>query len=180
VYWWYFPQECLGKFRIPEFCDPALLKVRRSETGKVCLYHGMATSLAERVEWHAEQKLRRSALSSGFLSTFRFTLLALNDFDYSAGQGAIDAFMDLLDIEWAAFPTVEDAVAAETQELLVGPHYPLNIQNNRKPELAAYTRHLKEPTLLDQQHHLLWPGEPDDVPSSDGARVRAKLRKKRL
>jgi hypothetical protein len=103
----------------------------------------MATSLAERVKWHAAQKLAMSALTSGFLSTFRFTLLALNDIDYSAGEREIDAFMDSLDVEWVPYPAVADAVTAETQELLVGPHYPLNIQNNCKPELANYTRYLK-------------------------------------
>jgi hypothetical protein len=143
VYWWYFPQDCLGKFRISEFCRRDSLTLRHSEVGKVCLYHGMATSLAERVEWHAEQKLRMSALRSGFLSTFRFTLLALNDVDYMVGDRVIDAFFDTLDIEWVPYPTVADALAAEAHELLVGPHYPLNIQNNRKPELAHYTRYLK-------------------------------------
>jgi hypothetical protein len=154
VYWWYFPEDCLETFRILEFCRQGILRLRHSQNGKVCLYHGMATSLAERVEWHSEQQLRMSALRSGFLSTFRFTLLALNDFDYSAGQGAIDAFMDLLDIEWEAFPTVEEAAAAEMRELLAGPHYPLNIQNNRKPELATYTRHLKTTRKAYKERYL--------------------------
>jgi hypothetical protein len=114
----------------------------------------MATSLSQRVERHAEQPLKMSALRSGFLSTFRFTLLALNDLDYSAGAGAIDAFMDMLDVEWEAFPTVRDAAEAETRELLAGPHYPLNIQNNRKPELAAYTRHLKATRRAYKAKHL--------------------------
>lgn len=144
VYWWFFPERCLETFRLRELCDATALTLRRSDTGKVCLYHGMATSLSQRIEWHAAQELRMSALRSGFLSTFRFTLLALNDFDYSAGAEAIDAFMDQLHIEWEAFPTVEAAAAAEMRELLGGARYPLNIQNNRKPELAAYTRHLKK------------------------------------
>lgn len=144
VYWWYFPRECIDGFRIAEICNLNALQLRPSPDGsKVCLYHGMATSLAERVKWHAAQKLAIGALRSGFLSTFRFTLLALNDFDYLTGEREIDAFMDLLDIEWMPFPTVADAAAAEARELLGGPHYPLNIQSNRRPELVAYTRHLK-------------------------------------
>jgi hypothetical protein len=143
VYWWYFPEESIEKFRVGEFCRVASLVLRRSPTGKICLYHGMARSLSQRVAWHAEQALRISALKSGFLSTFRFTLLALTDFDYSAGAGAIDAFMDELDIEWETFPTPEEATAAERRELHGGTHFPLNIQNNYKPELAVYTRHLK-------------------------------------
>jgi hypothetical protein len=143
VYWWYFPPDSLQQFRIADLCNVGTLNLRLSQLGKVCLYHGMATSLAERVEWHAAQKLSMSALRSGFLSTFRFTLLALNDFDYLAGAPAIDAFMDALEIKWESFPTVAEAAAAESRELLGATHYPLNIQNNRKPELASYTRHLK-------------------------------------
>jgi hypothetical protein len=154
VYWWYFPESCVEKFRIFQFCGAAPLTLRRSLTGKVCLYHGMARSLSQRVEWHAEQGLRMSALRSGFLSTFRLTLLALNDYDYLAGQREIDAFMDLLDVEWQSFPTVGDAAAAETHELLIGPHYPLNIQNNRKPALAMYTRHLKATRKLYRERYL--------------------------
>jgi GIY-YIG catalytic domain-containing protein len=143
VYWWFFPEECLQRFRIPDFCPLGNLRLRRSQAGNVCLYHGMATNLADRVKWHAAQKLAVSALRSGFLSTLRLTLLALNDFDYLAGENEIDAFMDVLEIEWAPFAAVADAAAAEAQELLVGPNYPLNIQGNRRPELANYTRYLK-------------------------------------
>jgi hypothetical protein len=32
---------------------------------------------------------------------------------------------------------------AESRELLGETHYPLNIQNNRKPELVSYARYLK-------------------------------------
>ncbi len=143
VYWWYFPPDCLEKFRISEFCPGDSLKLHRTDDGKVCLYHGMAKSLSERIKWHAAQKLSLGALSSGFLSTFRFTLLALNDFDYLSGSGEIDAFMDGLDIRWQTTPTEAAADAAETTELLHGPHFPLNIQNNRRPELASYIHHLK-------------------------------------
>jgi hypothetical protein len=144
VYWWYFPRDCVEKFRIDELCTMDTLRLRSTPDGsKVCLYHGMANSLADRVKWHSAQKLAMGALRSGFLSTFRFTLLALNDFDYLAGEQEIDEFMDLLEIEWMPFPTVTDAGAAEARELSDGPHYPLNIQSNRRVELAPYTRHLK-------------------------------------
>jgi len=103
----------------------------------------MATSLAERVKWHAAQKLTPGALRSGFLSTFRLTLLVLNDYDFARGATDIDAFMDGLEIEWQQFPTVREALAAETLELAGAFHYPLNIQNNRRSELAAFTLHLK-------------------------------------
>ena len=38
VYWWYFPQDCLEKFRISEICGKTSLNLRRSSDGKVCLY----------------------------------------------------------------------------------------------------------------------------------------------
>jgi hypothetical protein len=144
VYWWYFPEGCLDLFCIRELCDFTSLKLRRSTTGKVCLYHGMATSLRERIRWHSAQKLAMSALRSGFLSTFRLTLLALNDFDYDAGEGEINSFMDELEVEWRTHETVAEAEAAEAAELSGVFHYPLNIQSNRKPELARFTRYLQD------------------------------------
>jgi hypothetical protein len=37
---------------------------------------------------------------------------------------------------------------------LSAPHYPLNIQNNRKPELASYTRYLKSVRKAYKAKHL--------------------------
>jgi len=144
VYWWYFPESALERFEIAQRCRLASLRLRRNEDGRVCLYHGMAKSLSQRIEWHAAQALRIGALSSGFLSTLRFTLLALNDFDYLAGSAEIDRFMDGLDFVWQALPSVEAAKESEHKELAAGAvHYPLNIQGNRHPELVGYVRHLK-------------------------------------
>ncbi len=47
--------------------------------GTICFLLREAANLAERVAWHAEQDLTVSALRSGLLSTFRLTLLALNE-----------------------------------------------------------------------------------------------------
>jgi hypothetical protein len=103
----------------------------------------MANNLAERVEWHAAQKLTLKCLGSGFLSTFRFTLLALNDFDYLCGSARIDDFFDSLSIAWQAATTRDEAKALERSELQGTYHYPLNIQGNRRPELVAFVRYLK-------------------------------------
>jgi hypothetical protein len=103
----------------------------------------MANNLAERVEWHAAQKLTLKCLESGFLSTFRFSLLALNDFDYLGGSPQIDDFFDSLLISWLAARTRDEAEALERLELQGTYHYPLNIQGNRRPELVAFVRHLK-------------------------------------
>jgi hypothetical protein len=103
----------------------------------------MANNLAERVKWHAAQKLTLKCLQSGFLSTFRLTLLALNDFDYLGGSSQIDDFFDSLSIGWQAANTRDEAEALERSELQGMCHYPFNIQGNRRPELVAFVRYLK-------------------------------------
>lgn len=143
VYWWYFPRTALGRLRIAELAAVSHLRFRNADDGKVCLYHGMANNLADRVEWHAAQKLTLSSLRSGFLSTFRFTLLALNDFDYLQGAKQIDGFFDGLSVAWRATTTRQEAEEMERVELQGDYHYPLNIQGNRHPELAGFIRHLK-------------------------------------
>ena len=55
VYWWYFPRTELDRLRVAELCDVPRLQLRLALDGKVCLYHGMANNLAERLEWHAAQ-----------------------------------------------------------------------------------------------------------------------------
>lgn len=137
VYWWYFPITALDHLRIAALSDVSKLRFRYAPDGKVCLYRGMANNLAERVEWHAAQKLTLSALRSGFLSTFRLTLLALNDFDYLQGAQHVDGFFDGLSVSWLATTT---RTGAEGAELQGDYHYPLNIQGNRRPELDAFLR----------------------------------------
>lgn len=143
VYWWYFPRGELGRLRVAELCDVPQLQFRLTPDGKVCLYHGMAKNLAERVKWHAAQKLTLKCMQSGFLSTFRFTLLALNDFDYLDGSSQIDDYFDSLSISWQPANSRGEALALERGELQDTYHYPLNIRGNRRPELVAYVRHLK-------------------------------------
>lgn len=143
VYWWYFPRVELDRLRVSELCDVAQLRLRIAPDGKVCLYHGMAKNLAERVEWHAAQKLTLKCLESGFLSTFRFTLLALNEFDYLNGSNRIDAFFDSLSVSWRAANSREEAEALERGEFEGTYHFPLNIQGNKRPELVAFVQYLK-------------------------------------
>lgn len=143
VYWWYFPRAELDRFRIAELCDVAQLRLRITLDGKVCLYHGMANNISERVRWHAAQKLTLKCLQSGFLSTFRFTVLALNDFDYLGGSDQIDDFFDSLSVNWHAASSRDEAEALERTELQGMYHYPLNIQGNKRAELVEFIRHLK-------------------------------------
>lgn len=144
VYWWYFPKADIERFRLSAFCSVNRLRLRRSpDEERVCLYHGIAGSLSERVRWHAEQRLTIGALRSGFLSTFRLTLLALNDFDFLADRGEIDRFMDRLWIAVRPMASREAAETFEAAELNGEFHYPLNIQGNRRAELSNYLRFLK-------------------------------------
>jgi hypothetical protein len=143
VYWWYFPFTALQQLRIAEHCDVNKLHLRYAPDGKACLYHGMANNLAERIVWHAAQKLTMKCLESGFLSTFRFTLLALNDFDYLQGEKQIDQYFDGLSVSWQAASTRAEAEKMERTELQGEYHFPLNIQGNKRPELVAFVQHLK-------------------------------------
>jgi hypothetical protein len=126
----------------------------------------MTNNLAERVEWHAAQKLTLKNLQSGFLSTFRFTLLALNDFDYLQGAEQIDGFFDGMSVCWRATTTRAEAEQMERAELQGEYHYPLNIQGNKWPELVAFVRHLKSTRIAYKRRF---------VQSSDSAHVAPKI-----
>jgi len=154
VYWWYFPRTALDDLRISQFCDTSRLRLRTLPDGEVCLYHGMANNLSQRVEWHAAQKLTLGSLNSGFLSTFRFTLLALNDFDYWQGEERIDDYFDGLSVAWQATSARQEAEELERTELGGEYHFPLNIQGNRGPELEGYLRHLKSARKAYKQRFL--------------------------
>ena len=143
IYWWYFPQACLASFGISEHCNVSSLRLRSSSASKVCLYVGIATSLRERMKWHAEQPLTQGSLRSGFLSTFRKTLLALKCIDYDTGFETINAFMDGLDVSWQATADLRAAKEMETAELGGTHQFPLNIQGNSDPVLRPYVQFLK-------------------------------------
>lgn len=154
IYWWYFPADCLASFQIDTYCLVPDLHLRRVADGRVCLYHGMAKSLQKRVIWHSAQKLNASALRSGFLSTFRLTLLALRDFPYSADSTAIDRFMDGLAVAWHPAVDVAAAQAAEYAELRGPFHYPLNLSGNHREQFMAFHQHLKSLRRTYKQRHL--------------------------
>ena len=144
IYWWFFPSSCLSRFQITDHCDGQNLNLRQGNSEKVCLYVGVARSLNERMRWHAEQPLKQSALRSGFLSTFRKTLLALNQIDYATGFEAVNEFMDGLDVAWHTMPSIEAAKESEAAELNGDYHFPLNIQGNKNPDLKPFVRFLKQ------------------------------------
>lgn len=59
VYWWYFPTSTLGSLRIDELCEVSTRRLRFAPDGKVCLYHGLANDLAQRVAWQQHLGLLR-------------------------------------------------------------------------------------------------------------------------
>lgn len=154
VYWWFFPVTALQHFKIADFCPIDRLNLRIAPDGKVCLYHGLASSLVERVKWHAAQKLTMNNLRSGYLSTFRLTLLALNGFDYSRGAESIDTFFDALSVSWQTTETRQSAEELERAELGGAYHYPLNIAGNSCAELRGFLGHLKLARSGYKQFHL--------------------------
>ena len=172
VYWWYFPRTylALDHFRVTQKCNASLLSLRNMPDGMVCLYHGMANNLTQRIAWHAAQKLTTSSLRSRFLSTLRFTLLALNDFDYFRGTEQINGYFDELVVGWLPCQTREEAEEVEQAELLGNHHYPRNIKGNRKPELAGYIRYLKDVRKSYRNRYVKMMTEsPADVSRECGA-----------
>ena len=143
VYWWYFPVVAIDDLYISDYCKLEALQLRWAPNGYVCLYHGRAKNLRERLKWHATQRLRMSALSSGFLSTFRFTLLALNDFNYLSGEKSINDFFDTLFFGWLPTSSRDDARHVEQEELHGNYQYPLNISSNPCVELVSYIQFVK-------------------------------------
>ena len=154
IYWWYFPEICVKELGIRELCDLNALKLRRSTDGKVCLYVGVGSSLRQRTESHANQRLTASALKSRGLSTFRKTLLALNWIEYETGFNEINRFMDGLDVSWLETACKQSAEELEMTELQGEFHYPLNIQCNRRRELRTYTEFLKQRRKEYKDHFI--------------------------
>ena len=144
AYRWYFPIKCLENLGISSYCDTSKLNLHKTNDGMIGLYFGIASSLSQRLEWHAAQRLSMSAMKSGFLSTYRLSLLALTNIDYLDGEGEINDFMDHLKISWIVTTSKTEAERIESAELTGQYHYPINIQGNKKPELANFIQHLKE------------------------------------
>lgn len=144
VYWWYFPQRYLELLGIAHHCNSEALQLRPASNGKLCLYVGIAKSLRERIEWHAAQNVNQSALRSRWLSTLRFSIMALAKLDYDSGDAEINRLMDELDVSWTSTQGEPEAEAIESAELCGGFHFPLNIRNNHRLETARFVKHLQE------------------------------------
>lgn len=154
VYWWYFPHRYLELLGIASYCDPDALQLRPAGNGKICLYVGIAKSLRERIEWHAAQHVNQSALRSGWLSTLRFSIMALAKLNYHSGDAEINCLMDELDVSWTSTQGVPEAETIESAELCGGFHFPLNIRDNCRPETARFIRHLQERRKAYRKQYL--------------------------
>ena len=154
VYWWYFPQRHLELFGIAHHCDADGLRLRRARSGRLCLYVGIAKSLRKRIKWHAAQPLRQSTLRSGWLSTLRFSLLALGKLNYNSGDAAINRLMDELSVSWASTQGKPEADLIEASELRGGFHFPLNIRDNHRLETARFVEHLQELRRVYRKQYL--------------------------
>jgi GIY-YIG catalytic domain len=95
-----------------------------------------------------------AALQSLPVRARRFTLLALNEFNYLEGTQHIDGFFDDLSVSWQAASMRGEAEAFERAELRGAYHYPLNIQGNRRAELLKYVRHLKSARSAYKQRYV--------------------------
>lgn len=144
VYWWYFPHQYLECLGIARHSDLKALNLRRAANEKLCLYVGIAANLRERIEWHAAQHLSQSALDSGWLSTLRFSLIALAEFDYNSGEAEINSLMDALDVRWISTRGKSEAEEIEATELGGNFHFPLNIKGNQRSETIRFVKHLKK------------------------------------
>jgi hypothetical protein len=105
---------------------------------------GWRTTLLNALHGTLPRSLPGVPCDQGFFPRYGFTLLALNEFDYLLGAKQINGYFDELVDGWQSCKTREEAEALEQAELLGDHHYPLNIQENRKPELLQYVRFLKD------------------------------------
>ena len=142
-YTWYFePKIAKGLLKTLNLKAESL-DLKTADNGYLALYCGIAKDLKQRVDWHASQSLNFSALKSGFLSTLRFTLLALTNSPYNhpRTESKLNRLLDSCLFQWQATKSKKDAEAVEQTTLQRG-CYPLNLQNNRRPELSESKRML--------------------------------------
>jgi hypothetical protein len=149
VYWWFFSPGHTKRLGVP----PESLKQCRAFESKVCLYHGMAKNLRERIRWHADQDLTVGALRSGWLSTLRFTLLALNDTHFASGPTLINGFMDALWVCWREARDLEEAHSMEDAQFRAH-YFPLNLKGNARRVLVDYRRFVRQRRRDYKRRHL--------------------------
>ena len=153
-YRWWAPIKVLEKLRItPDYLE-FLCKRKLKDEYFYCVYVGIAVkeSIRARLNWHVNQRHRKSAVQSGTLSTFRqsiSSLVAEDQFD----EDAANQLIDMLIVEYCAMDyTIKSDEAKneieciEKEALSSKNSYvlPLNIQGNKNVVIKQYLTDLKK------------------------------------
>jgi len=156
-YKWYAPIESVnvllnsshieGKFF--EDILPLLSKIEHEGKAYYCIYVGQAVkeSIRARLDWHVNQKHTRTAVESGFLSTFRKTIASLitgDQMDEVATNDLIDTLVvDYYSVDFIIKSDearkVIDGIERYEMNNIVSP---LNIQGNKRVEVMAFKKEL--------------------------------------
>jgi len=129
--------------------------------GLSCLYVGVAIkeSIRARLNWHINQKHSRSSVKHVTLSTLRQSIASLVGVD-QGDEAATNQLIDLLTVEYHAVDSPIKSPAAkkhiEEMELSeIKTHIlPLNIKSNKRPEIAAFKKHLKAARKMAKQEYF--------------------------
>lgn len=144
VYWWYFPETFVEEFGVFDHCTCARDEFESLPSGELLLYVGVAKSLRQRTAWHAEQRLTQSSLRSGFLSTFRLSLLALCDFPYATAESYINEVFDELRVRWRSCENRTEADEIERQVIGSNTPLPINLRDNHDPRTESFRTRLSQ------------------------------------
>lgn len=137
VYTWWFKESeaesIMRKLGLLNFMDRLMVRKINGEN-YYALYFGIAggkSGLLGRIKWHVCQKHTASTVKSGYLSTLRKTICAINGCDMTKGESITNEVMDRNCYwEWWYTKNEEDAETIEKQELCTH-YYPLNIKDNK-------------------------------------------------
>lgn len=137
IYIWWFKDSAaksiMGQLGLLKHMDRLLAKKINGENCRA-LYFGIAggkSGLLGRIKWHVCQKHTESTVKSGYLSTLRQTLCAINGYDMSKGESITNAFIDgNCYWEWKYTESETDAETIEKNELRTN-YYPLNVKDNK-------------------------------------------------
>ena len=137
---------------------PHLSRCTYEQDDYFCIYVGVAIkeSIRDRLNWHVNQRHTKSAVQSGFLSTFRksvSSLLAGNQYDENATNNLIDNMMiEYCEIDHpikseSAKDLIQQIENNEMKEHIM----PLNIMGNRHTIVQSFISDLKRVRKLSTQ-----------------------------
>ena len=130
--------------------------------GHSCVYVGVAVkeSIRARLNWHINQKHSHGSVKHGILSTLRQSIASLVGKD-QGDEGATNRLINLLTVEYFSVKLAIKSSKAkkhidqmELQELTTK-ILPLNIQCNRRPEIAEFKKHLRAARKSAKSRYLI-------------------------